>query len=290
MGLMEVTVMSLSGWEQQALDSIEGGLAGSDPELVSLLATFARLASGEEMPVHEEIRVLGRRATRRPLRNRRPRRGNVRRDGRSLRLGWQQTILLLGLAVTIALVAVALVLSRGSRNGSCPEGWGAVICTQQAPAHSPRPTAHNTAAGQVLLTDAIIWLTPTPPDRSSQTRRPKPAGTGPGFPLPRPAGPWLLRAVPGGLAQRQARSARVQALIRDGRHVDDSLAPIWAKLNDEDLRRDLREVTSEIRPGWDLSAPGPRAAWDAGDHARHHPYQQADHTRGPAEALFRCGP
>jgi AcrR family transcriptional regulator len=36
-----------------------------------------------------------------------------------------------------------------------------------------------------------------------------------------------------GLAQRQARSAKVQILIRDGRHVDDSLAPIWAKLTDE---------------------------------------------------------
>jgi AcrR family transcriptional regulator len=39
----------------------------------------------------------------------------------------------------------------------------------------------------------------------------------------------------GGLAQRQARSARVQILIRDGRHVDDSLSPIWAKLHDEGL-------------------------------------------------------
>jgi AcrR family transcriptional regulator len=38
-----------------------------------------------------------------------------------------------------------------------------------------------------------------------------------------------------GLAQRQARSAGVQILIRDGRHVDDSLGPIWAKLNDEGL-------------------------------------------------------
>jgi len=37
-----------------------------------------------------------------------------------------------------------------------------------------------------------------------------------------------------GLAQRQAQSAKVQILIRDGRHVDDSLAPIWAKPNDED--------------------------------------------------------
>jgi AcrR family transcriptional regulator len=39
----------------------------------------------------------------------------------------------------------------------------------------------------------------------------------------------------GGLAQRQARSAKVQILIRDGRHVDDSLAPVWAKLEDEAL-------------------------------------------------------
>jgi AcrR family transcriptional regulator len=38
-----------------------------------------------------------------------------------------------------------------------------------------------------------------------------------------------------GLAQRQARSASVQILIRDGRHVDDALVPVWAKLNDEGL-------------------------------------------------------
>jgi AcrR family transcriptional regulator len=38
-----------------------------------------------------------------------------------------------------------------------------------------------------------------------------------------------------GLAERQARSARVQILIRDGRHVDDALQPVWAKLNNEGL-------------------------------------------------------
>jgi AcrR family transcriptional regulator len=38
-----------------------------------------------------------------------------------------------------------------------------------------------------------------------------------------------------GLAHRQAASASVQILIRDGRHVDDALIPIWAKLNDEGL-------------------------------------------------------
>src|SRR5215471_18103976 len=60
-----------------------------------------------------------------------------------------------------------------------------------------------------------------------------------------------------GLAQRQARSARVQILIRDGRHVDDSLAPVWAKLTDEGLAgmtmlgRHLLE-TGQLRDGIDL--------------------------------------
>ena len=43
------------------------------------------------------------------------------------------------------------------------------------------------------------------------------------------------RMFVGGLAQRQARSAPVQILIRDGRHVDDSLNPVWATLHDEGL-------------------------------------------------------
>jgi hypothetical protein len=31
------------------------------------------------------------------------------------------------------------------------------------------------------------------------------------------------------------------------------------------LWHDLRDVTREIRPDWDLSAPGLREAWNAGD-------------------------
>ena len=60
-----------------------------------------------------------------------------------------------------------------------------------------------------------------------------------------------------GLAQRQARSAKVQILIRDGRHVDDSLAPIWAKLTDEGLTgmamlgRHLLQ-TGQLRDGIEL--------------------------------------
>ena len=57
-----------------------------------------------------------------------------------------------------------------------------------------------------------------------------------------------------GLAQRQARSAGVQILIRDGRHVDDSLVPVWAKLTGEGLAgmtmlgRNLLE-TGQLRDG-----------------------------------------
>jgi peroxiredoxin len=39
----------------------------------------------------------------------------------------------------------------------------------------------------------------------------------------------------------------------------------WGRPSVEDLRRDLREVTRKVRPDWDLSAPGLREAWEAGD-------------------------
>ena len=44
----------------------------------------------------------------------------------------------------------------------------------------------------------------------------------------------------------------------------------WGRPSTEDLRRDLRDVTREIRPDWDLSAPGLREAWDAGDYSHFH--------------------
>jgi peroxiredoxin len=47
----------------------------------------------------------------------------------------------------------------------------------------------------------------------------------------------------------------------------------WGRPSVEDLRRDLREVTREIRPDWDLSAPGLREAWESGDRSRHYPYR-----------------
>jgi peroxiredoxin len=49
----------------------------------------------------------------------------------------------------------------------------------------------------------------------------------------------------------------------------------WGRPSIEDLRRDLRDVTREIRPDWDPTAPGLSAAWEAGDRSMHYPYEQA---------------
>jgi hypothetical protein len=94
--------MSLTGREQRILNSIRDGLASSDPGLAQLMSTFARLTAGEDMPACERVRLLRRRA--------------VRRGG--ARLGTGPVLLLLWLAVTIALISLAVVL--GSGPPACP--------------------------------------------------------------------------------------------------------------------------------------------------------------------------
>jgi hypothetical protein len=44
----------------------------------------------------------------------------------------------------------------------------------------------------------------------------------------------------------------------------------WGRPSFYDLWHDLREVSAEIRPDWDLSAPGLRGAWEARDPAAFH--------------------
>jgi peroxiredoxin len=39
----------------------------------------------------------------------------------------------------------------------------------------------------------------------------------------------------------------------------------WGRPSVDDLWRDLRAATAEMRPDWDLAAPGLREAWDAGE-------------------------
>jgi hypothetical protein len=124
--------VSLSAWEKQSLDSMEDKLAESDPGLATLLAGFTRLASGEEMPVRETIRPSRRQAAYRLFRKRRhPRMKRKCRHTRQPyeRLGWW--VPLLWLVLVIALIAVALVLSRSDGKGPCT-GSRPPVCAGQA--------------------------------------------------------------------------------------------------------------------------------------------------------------
>ena len=103
------------GWEHQALDSIKSALGDSDPKLAALLAMFGRLASSEEMPGHEKIRSALRHPPHRRRRARTP----------HPRLGPQQAVVLIWLLTSVALIAVAAILSHGGPS-SCPQTWG--IC------------------------------------------------------------------------------------------------------------------------------------------------------------------
>ena len=63
----------------------------------------------------------------------------------------------------------------------------------------------------------------------------------------------------------------------------------WGRPSFVDLWHDLRTVTSEIRPDWDLSKPGLREAWDAGDYSPFHGWNK----RSPqidADVLRLLGP
>lgn len=111
--------MSPAGWEHQALDSIQGALGHTDPKLASLLATFSRLASSDEMPAHEKIRSSLRRPPRR--RRSRPHRGKAPHRHRSL----QRAVILAWLITSIAMITVAVILSRGGP-APCPQAFG--IC------------------------------------------------------------------------------------------------------------------------------------------------------------------
>jgi hypothetical protein len=128
-------MMSLSTWEQQALDSIKDDLASCDPALVARLTIFTRLALGEAMPAREKIHVGSRRAVRRS----RPEPRHTRRAYQ--RLGLPQAVLLLWLVTTVAVIAIALACNRGGGQGTCTRSWatfctGATSAPNSGPGHS----------------------------------------------------------------------------------------------------------------------------------------------------------
>ncbi len=44
----------------------------------------------------------------------------------------------------------------------------------------------------------------------------------------------------------------------------------WGRPSFAELWRDLREASEEIRPDWDLDAPGLREAWEKGERSSFH--------------------
>jgi hypothetical protein len=101
-------------------------------------AAFNQLASGEEMPVLEEIRAGLRGVARGPGHTRRqPRWGTAGQVHQ--RVGLQWAAVLLWLLLTISLITVGLVLSQGADQGACPRSWS-VICVDSATAHTSHPT------------------------------------------------------------------------------------------------------------------------------------------------------
>jgi hypothetical protein len=114
--------MSLSAWEQDALDSIKNGLADSDPALVAQLIMFTRLASGEDMPVREKLQAVKRQVAR-------------RRRRMYQRLGVGRAMLLVWLVTTLTLVAAALAGSRG--DGPSCAGSFVTLCGGASAAPQP---------------------------------------------------------------------------------------------------------------------------------------------------------
>lgn len=159
--------MSLSAREQQALDCIADGLARSEPELASQLATFTRLTSDQAMPVREKMGMVRRDAReahsdpRHPRRDalcrrpRRPRPGGLWQLCR--RLGLNRILVLLWLVANIALLAVALAMGDGGSPVACTRS-GAPMCAVSAPARSSRPAPHRTAADPARLVPAVSRL------------------------------------------------------------------------------------------------------------------------------------
>ena len=57
----------------------------------------------------------------------------------------------------------------------------------------------------------------------------------------------------------------------------------WGRPSTDDLWRDLRAVSHQIRPDWDLGKPGLRENWESGDKSQHFPYVVREPAGEPAK-------
>jgi hypothetical protein len=137
--------MSLSAWEQQALDSIKDGLADSDPQLAALLTAFTELASGAKMPAREKIRASSRWVIKGRRRNGpNPNAGKVHRYAFRIRrcMSLQAAAVLIWLSVTAAVIGVALILSHGGGQAACTGSW-VTFCAHATSTSGPFPASHG---------------------------------------------------------------------------------------------------------------------------------------------------
>lgn len=130
--------MSLSARDRQELDVIEEHLATSDPQLAGLLATFSRLADGEAIPAREQIPADSPQAVGRALRGVFPRWPARSKSGRTSlpNLLTQVSVLAIWLVISVALIAVALLLSHSGGNGSCAR-WVETGLNTSCVTHAP---------------------------------------------------------------------------------------------------------------------------------------------------------
>jgi peroxiredoxin len=56
----------------------------------------------------------------------------------------------------------------------------------------------------------------------------------------------------------------------------------WGRPSVDDLWLDLRAASREVRPDWDLSKPGLREAWEAGDRSLFHGFSSGSSPQGGA--------
>jgi peroxiredoxin len=63
----------------------------------------------------------------------------------------------------------------------------------------------------------------------------------------------------------------------------------WGRPSVTDLWRDLREVSSQVRPDWDLATPGLRERWDRGDLAPFHGWNKRPGEKPPPAVPRRPG-
>jgi len=132
--------MSLSASEQQALDSIGATLTSSEPKLASMLAIFARLASGEEMPVRERVRIHRRlqvtRGWQRKQQCSRPDKAGWHMRSGFRSLGWRRAALMMCLLAFAGLIAVSVINSHANHEKCAHVRIAA--CIGQAPVRAAR--------------------------------------------------------------------------------------------------------------------------------------------------------